>query len=331
MRVAIIGPGAVGCTLGAYLARAGRKVVFLAPDEAAAERLERSGVRVEGVRGAFQVPAPATCDAARVGPVDVAIVAVKAYDTAKALWQHAAVVGPTTVVATFQNGLGNVEAIGGVVGASRVLGGTTALGANVLEPGRVHHAGEGDTFVGEPAGGISGRAEHVAQLLTEAGIPTRAVADVTARIWAKLAINAGINALTALLRVRNGVLAQHPETLTLLESAVREAAAVAQARGVPVEVELLVERAREVARRTAGNVSSMLADMLAGRRTEIAEINGAVAVAARELGVAAPTNEALAVLVCAAEATRGKRLPEAPPVAGAEPAAPEHAATRGRA
>jgi 2-dehydropantoate 2-reductase len=327
MRVAIIGPGAVGCTLGAQLARAGREVVFLAPDEAAAEQLERRGVTVEGVRGSFHVPAAATCDAARVGPVDLAILTVKAYDTSRAMWQHAAVVGATTVVATFQNGLGNVEAIGGVVGAGRVLGGTTALGANLLAPGHVHHAGEGDTFVGEPTGGRSGRAEHVARVLTDAGIPAEAVTDVTDRIWAKLAINAGINALTALLRVRNGVLAQHPETLMLLEAAVREAAAVARARGVPLEVERLVERAREVAGRTADNVSSMLADMLAGRRTEIAEINGAVAVAARALGVPAPINEALAVLVCAAEATRGKRVGE-PAGASAPPAAGPRAARR---
>lgn len=313
MRIAIIGPGAVGCTLGAYLSRAGHEVVFLAPDEAEAERLERSGIRVEGVRGAFRVPAAVTCDASRVGPVELAIVATKAYDTAKAAWQHAAAVGPTTIVATFQNGLGNVEAIGGVVGPGRVLGGTTALGATLLEPGRVHHAGEGDTFVGEPAGGISGRAEHVARVLTDAGVPTAAVPDIAVRVWAKLAINAGINALTALLRVRNGVLVQHPETLTLLESAVREAAAVAQARGIPLEPEMLVERAREVARRTAGNVSSMLADVLAGRRTEIDEINGAVAAAARELGVPAPVNEALAVLVRAAEATRGERVDEPAP------------------
>lgn len=317
MRIAIIGPGAVGCTLGAYLSRAGREVVFLAPDEAEAERLARRGLDVEGVRGSFHVPAAATCDASRVGPVELAIVATKAYDTAQAMWQHAAVVGPATMVATFQNGLGNVEAIGGVVGPARVLGGTTALGANLLGPGRVHHAGEGDTFVGEPSGGISGRAEHVARVLTEAGIPTAAVPDVTVRIWAKLAINAGINALTALLRVRNGVLARHPETLALLESAVRETAAVARARGIPLEAEMLVERAREVARRTADNVSSMLADVLAGRRTEIAEINGAVAVAARETGVPAPVNEALAVLVCATEATRAERIESPGPPAGA--------------
>jgi 2-dehydropantoate 2-reductase len=116
MRIAIIGPGALGCTLGGYRAGGGRDVVLLAPEVAEAERLTRQGLDVEGVRGSFHVPAAATCDAARVGPVELAIVTTKAYDTVQAMWQHAAVVGPATIVATFQNGLGNVEASGGVVG-----------------------------------------------------------------------------------------------------------------------------------------------------------------------------------------------------------------------
>jgi 2-dehydropantoate 2-reductase len=315
MRVAIIGPGAVGCTLGAYLVRGGADVVFLDRDEPSAAALRRSGVRVEGVRGTFHVPAVATADASSVGPVQLVVVAVKAYDTAPAMRQHAAVVGPTTVVTTFQNGLGNVETIAGLVGETRVLGGTTALGANLLAPGRVHHAGDGDTFVGEMAGGVSGRAEHVAAQLTAAGIAAVAVPNIGPRIWSKLAVNTGINALTAILRVRNGVLALHPETLALLESAVRETVAVARARGVDLDAESLVERTREVARRTAANVSSMLADVRARRRTEIAEINGAVAVAGRALGIPTPINELLAVLVCAVEATSAERVPEPPPSA----------------
>jgi len=307
MRVAIIGPGAIGCTIGAYLVRGGLEVAFLERDELAAERLERSGIRVQGVRGEFHVPAPSTCDASRVGPVDLAIVCVKAFDTMQAMWQHAAVVGPTTIVTTFQNGLGNVETLAGIVGEGRVLGGSTTLGANLLAPGHVHHAGDGDTFVGELGGGVSGRAEHVAQALTAAGIATRAATDITVRMWAKLAINTGINALTAILRVRNGALARHPETLTLLESAVRETAAVAHVRGVTLDAETLVERTREVARRTGANISSMLSDVLAGRRTEIAEINGAVAMIGRDRGVPTPVNGLLAVLVCAVEATAAER------------------------
>ena len=308
MRVAIVGPGAVGSMLGANLLRGGVDVVFMARDEARAAALRRTGLAVEGVRGAFEVRVNATADAACVGKINLVILCTKAYDTVAAMTQHAALVGPTTLVVTFQNGLGNVEALQGVVGEGQVLGGTTALGANLRGPGQVHHAGEGDTFVGEPSGGISGRAEHVAQALTEGGIETRAVPDISARIWSKLCINCGINALTAILRVRNGVLAQHPETLSLLAAAVRETVAVARARGVPLDPDPLVERAQEVARRTSANVSSMLADVLAGRRTEIAEINGAVAAQARERDIAAPVNELLAVLVCAIEATRSERL-----------------------
>ncbi|MBI4917473.1 MAG: 2-dehydropantoate 2-reductase [Acidobacteria bacterium] len=308
MRVAIVGPGAIGCTIGAYLVLADNQVTFLARDEARAHRLRRSGIRVEGVRGSFRVPVAATADAGRAGSFQLVLVCVKAYDTAAAMAQHAAAVGPTTIVATFQNGLGNVEALAGVVGEGRVLGGTTAMGANVVGPGRVHHAGAGETFVGEPSGELSGRAEHIARQLTAAGVETRAVRDIRARLWSKVAVNCGINALTAILRVRNGVLPRHAETLAVMDSAVREAVAVARARGLPLEAETMVERTREVARRTADNVSSMLADVRARRRSEIAEINGAVAAAAREAGLSAPVNETLAFLVCAVEATASERV-----------------------
>ena len=308
MRIAIVGPGAVGCTIGAYLVLGGRQVVFLTRDEKRAEELRASGIKVEGVRGPFKVPASATADAAGAGTFQLVIVCVKAYETATAMAQHAAAVGPTTIVTTFQNGLGNLQALASVVGDGRVLGGTTALGANLLGPGLVHHAGDGDTFVGEPTGEVSGRAEHVARQLSAVGMETRAVRDIRARIWSKVAVNCGINALTAVLRVRNGVLPRHPETLVLMDSAVREAVAVARARGLPLDETTMVEATREVARRTAENVSSMLADVRAGRRSEIAEINGAVAAAAREARLSAPVNETLAFLVCAVEATAKERL-----------------------
>ncbi len=304
VRIAIVGPGAIGCTLGAYLTRGGLDVVLLHRDRESAEALARSGIRVEGVRGDLEVEARAAWDAGAVGPVDVVVVAVKACDTAAAMRAHSAAVGPATAVVTLQNGIGNVEAIAGIVGAQRVLGGTTTMGCRRLGPGRVRHAGEGDTFVGEVGGGVSERAERIAATLTAAGVPARAVSDVASRIWSKLAVNAGINALTALLGVPNGFVVRDADADSLLEAAVLEAAAVAGAAGVPLDGAQTVSMAREVARRTAANRSSMLSDIEAGRRTEIDRINGAVARLGERRGVATPVNAVLAALVRALEGAR---------------------------
>ena len=297
MKVAIIGPGAIGCTLGFWLSRGGLDVMFLDLDAASAAALERAGLHIEGVRGEFRAAARATADAASAGPADLVVVSVKAYDTAAAMRQHAAVAGPGATVVTFQNGTGNVEAIGAVVGADRVLAGTTTLGAHLLGVGHVRHAGDGDTFLGEPGGGSSERAERIAAALTAGGIATRAVPDMPQRLWSKLAVSTGINALTAILRVRNGALVEDADADAVLEAAARETVEVARARGIALDPTAAVERTREVARRSAANRSSMFADVLAGRRTEIDAINGAVARLGRECGVPTPVNDVLARLI----------------------------------
>lgn len=301
MRVAMIGAGAMGSLVGGYLARGGMDVVFIEADAATAEALGRSGIRIEGPRGTVTLSPRVTADASEVGPVDLAIVAVKAYDTAAAVRQHAAVVGAVTTVVTFQNGLGNVEAIGEAVGADRVLGGMTTMGAHRTAPGVIRHAGEGETLVGEMAGGVSDRAERIARAMTAAGVSTRAVPDIRDRIWSKLAVNAGINALTAILRVPNGALLERADAGALLDAAVREAVAVARAHGVSIDPGAVVSHAREVARLTAANRSSMLADVAAGRRTEVDQIHGAVVRLGVEAGVPTPVCDVLAHLVRAIE------------------------------
>jgi len=126
--------------------------------------------------------------------------------------------------------------------------------------------------------------------------------DIQKIIWSKLIVNVGINALTAILRVRNGVLVEHQPALRLMEAAVSEAVRAAAAQGIAFDESKIQERVKEVARLTARNRSSMLQDILAGRQTEIEYINGAVA----RLGDA-PVNQALCDLVRALERTHAER------------------------
>ena len=125
MRFAILGSGAVGGYFGAKLSRAGQDVTFIARG-AHLEAIRARGLDVKSAKlGDFNVRAPAESDTARVGPVDVAIVSVKAYDNATALPMLAPLMGPDTVVLTLQNGVDSVDEVAAVVGRPRVLGGTT--------------------------------------------------------------------------------------------------------------------------------------------------------------------------------------------------------------
>jgi len=231
-------------------------------------------------------------------PVDLLLVMVKAYATADALRWAAGAIGPQTVALTLQNGLGNPEALAEALGPERVLAGTTAQGATLLAPGQVRHGGAGPTHLAPwaPGGLAAARAAEVADLLTTAGLPTTVAPDPRPLIWAKLAVNCGINALTAILRVPNGELLGRPGARRLMEAAAAEAGAVAAAAGITL-AEDPVERVLQVARATAANRSSMLQDVERGRRTEVDAINGAVAERGRALGVPAPVNAALFDLV----------------------------------
>ncbi len=303
-RVAIIGPGAIGSLFAARLARAGVAVSLLDHRAARAAQLRASGIAVRGVDGDYRVELPVVIYAREVGAVDLVLVSVKAYNTEAALRQHLALVGPDTVVWSVQNGLGNVEAMGRVVAPEQVLGGSSTIGANLMGPGRVHHAGEGEVILGELDGSHSPRAERLARLLGRAGFEALVSDDIQRVIWNKLLVNVGINALTALLWVRNGVLAEHESARALMRAAVAEAVAAAAGQGLEFDRDSVQARVEQVARRTANNRSSMLADMQNERRTEIDFLNGAIARLTD-----APVNRTLTQLVHALEATTAQRQP----------------------
>lgn len=306
LQILILGAGSMGCLMGGYLARAGHGVFLVDAVAARVDAIAERGITVEGVGGDFEVQVAAGMRYEGAAP-DLMIVAVKAYDTERAMVGAEAWVGEDTTVLTLQNGLGNIEQIAHHVGRERIVAGTTSVGANLLRPAHVHHAGEGDTFVGDLAGEDLGRAELVARLLTEARLPTTPTSEVRRYIWQKLAVNVGINALTALLRVRNGRLLAVEDASEVMQEAVAECAAVAQASGIPLEPEAAAARCREVARLTASNRSSMLMDVLGGRRTEIDAINGAVVRRGEELEVPTPVNATLARLVRSLEQMEDQR------------------------
>lgn len=113
-------------------------------------------------------------------------------------------------------------------------------------------------------------------------------------------VNVAINPLAALFRVPNGALLDPPHRV-LLDTLVREALPVLRAQGLNLDEAAALARVHAVARATATNRASMLQDLLAGRRTEIDAITGALLRMAAERRVDLPTHRALHTLVCALE------------------------------
>jgi 2-dehydropantoate 2-reductase len=296
MKIVIVGPGAMGCLFGHFLARAGHELILLDHRPERARLLQEQGLLVETAAGTLRTPVQVAAQPQAAGIAELCMVAVKAYATRAAAEYSLPVVGPDTQVLSLQNGLGNVEALAEVIAPGRVLGGTTAQGANVVAPGHVRHAGVGETVIGELQG-AGGRAAAVAGIFSDAGLPARTTTDLPGLIWSKVIINIGINALTALTRLPNGKLLDYPGTREVMAAAVLEAAAVARALGINLLYPNPVERVEAVAKATGENISSMLQDARAKRRTEVEQIQGAVVERARALGVATPVNETLLRLV----------------------------------
>lgn len=298
VKIAIVGAGAMGCLYGAKLSTTGNEVWLLDVAEENVKAIVENGVAVED-NGDWTVyrNLNATMSPEDVGPAEMAIICVKSNYTKEAIVGNREVFGRGSVALTLQNGLGNVEAISEVIGSENVIAGTTGHGATVLGCGQVRHAGRGKTSIGELDGRMTGRLREIEHVLEEAGFETECSINVMGILWDKLLVNVGINALTAICRVANGRIAESEELAGLLEAAVREGEEVARAKGIVLNVDDAVVHAKEACRATAMNKSSMLQDILKGRRTEIEMINGAVEREGKGVGIKTPVNMVLTRLV----------------------------------
>jgi 2-dehydropantoate 2-reductase len=299
--VAIVGLGALGSALAGLLAGAGVPVVGICrwPDHRQAIESQGLLLREDGKESRITLPVCAEFPAGQ--PVALAIILVKSFDTEEAARNLAGRIAPEAPVLTLQNGLGNAEALAAHLAPDQILAGTTTFAALREVPGVVRLTGRGECEIGAWRPAAERHLPRVKELLARGGIPCRFSSNVAVSLWKKLAVNAVINPLTALLRVRNGELLDRPELEPLFAAVVEEVWRVAARHQVPLPTPPeLVAEVRRVCQVTAANQSSMFRDLAEGRRTEVDAINGAVARLGRERGVLAPVNGALAALVLAA-------------------------------
>lgn len=286
-QILLVGTGALATLFACRLSAAGIKAGMLGTWPAGLEALNRQGARLlgpDGMEDVFQVQASAQAEDFR--NVRLALVLVKAWQTERAAEQLTRCLAADGLAVTLQNGLGNYEILARTLGRRRVALGVTTTGATLLGPGLVRPGGEG-TISLEIRPGI----DALESLLRQAGFKIEMVKDARSLAWGKVVINAAINPVTALLRAPNGVLLERPEARWLMSRLAREAAAVATAEGIRLPYKDPVGAAREVARRTAANYSSMLQDVRRGARTEIDAICGAVVRTGKAHGIDVPANQ----------------------------------------
>jgi 2-dehydropantoate 2-reductase len=329
MKITVAGAGAMGCRFGAALFEAGHHVTLLDGWREHVTAVNEAGLKVTDATGTRVLPIPAVLfpvgePAHGVdGPADLVIVFAKATATAAvaAAATAAGAIGPSTLVLTLQNGLGNIEALLAHVPASRLLAGTTTLGTELLGPGHIRALGSGETVLGPlpGSGGVAAEAaERIALALDGAGIIVRTAPSALEVIWAKVAFNCVMNSLCSIGSIPVSALARYDGFDELAASVLDEVAAVARAEGVTVDTAaaLRLMHAQFDPSASGDHLASMLQDLMNGRPTEIAHLNGAIAARAAARGVDAPVNTTISGLIGLLEATwtgRVNRLhPQAP-------------------
>ncbi len=296
MKVVVVGPGAMGCLFAGSLAEAWRAsadndVCLLDHDQSRAAAIARDGVRIEAAGITRSISVKAVSNPADAGVADLLFLCVKSFDTLAAVKYALPAIGPATLVLSLQNGVGNVEQIQEAVAPGHILRGSTALGSTLLGVGHVRHAGTGRTVISAVVASESALCEQAAEVLRAMEMETVIADDWRSVVWDKLVVNAAINALTAVHGVENGALLRDPALRAAMRQSALEAAAVAKSsRQKANDIVAEVERVCDL---TGSNISSMLQDVRAGRRTEVDAINGLVVREAERLGIDVPINRDL--------------------------------------
>jgi len=295
MKIAVIGAGAMGSSVGGVLAESGLDVILIDQWDELVNEINRNGLTLIEDGNERVVKVSATTDYNLIGTADVIIVLVKSYHTEKAIKDASLIIGKNTMILSLQNGLGNEEKLKSIVGNTNILGGVTHAGGVLLDLGKVALGRKGkNTYIGELDGKMTERIQRLGNLLNSAGWATTITGEIYSAIWNKLLVNIAVSPLSAITRLPHGGMTNVNEVRACADRAVEEAIRVARA----YNIKLSTENPQEIwSIATSGlppdHKSSMLKDIEKRSKTEIETINGAVVEFGKKRNIETPVNETL--------------------------------------
>jgi 2-dehydropantoate 2-reductase len=294
MKVAVYGAGGVGGYFGGRLAQAGADVHLIARGEHL-DALRRHGLRVESVRGDFEVELPATDDPASIGPCDYVLFAVKSFDTAEAARRLDPLLGAETALISLQNGLDNEEKLAAEIGADHVMGGVAYVFSTIGEPGVIEHTGGPATITyGELDGTRSDLTERFLEWCERAdGMEAELSKAIRADLWEKAAFICAQAGMTATVRRPLGEIRSTRESWEMYRRIVEEVCEVGRATGVDLPEGTAARWMGFAEDLEADSYSSLYYDLTHGKPLELEALHGAVVRRGRANETAVPMNEAV--------------------------------------
>lgn len=311
-KIAVLGAGANGASIGADLTEAGLDVVLIEQWPAHVEAMRKRGVRIEEPDRTREVPVRTLhlCEVATLRErFDYVLMLVKAYDSRWAAHLVAPYLKPDGLLVGVQNGM-TIDTIAEVVGPARTLGCVIEVTSTMFEPGIVERHSPVDRSwfaLGSIGPETEGREEEVATLLRHSGT-VELFDDIRAAKWMKLVSNATALVTTAILGRPLAEAAAIPEMRSFMIGAGQEALDATISLGNPVlPIFGMTEQALGAQDSAVANLldallagfvvpggkTTVLQDWIKGRRSEVDDVNGLVAATHRAMGRRAPRNEAV--------------------------------------
>lgn len=289
----ILGAGAIGCLWATKLYQEGIGVsLLLKNDHGLAQYKTAGGITLAGTEETlFKIPA-VSIDSKR-SVISHLLVCTKSHQTIEALNSIINLIDENTVIVLLQNGMGVAEQLVNLIPNNSLLLASTTSGANILKPFTVNAAGEGKTILGAYRQSQHALCLQIISLLPQRPSPVIVSNNIYKQLWLKLAVNCIINPITAVNDCANGELLKHECLIDKMRLLAKEISLVAKACGQNIEYEMIFDTASEVAKQTTGNISSMLQDVRANRKTEIDFINGYLERQAKLQGIETPVNSSL--------------------------------------
>lgn len=300
MKITVIGAGAMGSVYGGHLSKK-HQVYLVDTNPDIVTQINREGLKIDedGVTNTYHPTAVAGTEG--LGEMDLVILFVKSIYSRAALAGNQGVIGEKTRLLTLQNGAGHEDILKEFVPEDRVIIGTTEDNGAVLAPGHVRRGGVGNTNVGMLT---EDREEFLPQLkeaFDSCGFQVKIHENIQYLIWDKLFTNVSLSAVTGILQVDMGFIAENEYAWNLTKALIHEAIAVAGALGLSFDEEAVTERVRQTSIGNPAGCTSIRADLRDGRRTEVNTISGSVVTAAGRCGVSVPSHEFVVNMVHAME------------------------------
>jgi 2-dehydropantoate 2-reductase len=307
MKIAIVGTGAMGSVYAGLFASAGHEVWAIDSWREHVEAMRAKGLRVEGASGDRRVRVHATTEPKDAGPCELVILATKAMQVAAAassikeflLEKH-------TPVLSIQNGLGGPETAASVLGKEKVMVGVVGgFGASMRGPGHAHHNGMELVRLGEFGGPITGRLKEVEEVWRGAGFRVKIFDDIDQLVWEKLLCNCAYSGPCGVSGLTVGQVMEDPDLSRVSAACAIEGFLVSQRKHIRLGFDDPVAYVRDFGSKIPNAKPSVLLDLLLKRKSEIDVINGSIPRAGKDVGIAAPVNEAITALVKAKERELG--------------------------